>query len=87
MQQWIREAMNCCLGYALKKKKIQKIDVDNDGVLYGQFLYSVSSTYGLNSFIQRQTMMFTKFLKKRASTSRRLWRAQQTVIIHRITAI
>ena len=31
----------------------------------------------LNSFIQRQTMMFTKFQKKRASTSWRLWRAQQ----------
>ena len=34
----------------------------------------------LNSFIQRQTMMFTKFQKKRASTSWRLWRAQQKTI-------
>ena len=32
---------------------------------------------GLNSFIQRQTMMFTKFQKKRASTSWCLWRAQR----------
>ena len=31
----------------------------------------------INSFIQRQTMMFTKFQKHRASTSWRLWCAQQ----------
>ena len=34
----------------------------------------------INSFIQRQTMMFTKFQKHRASTSWRLWCAQQKAI-------
>ena len=37
---------------------------------------------GLNSFIQRQTMMFTKFQKKRASTSWCLWRAQRFTLYY-----